>query len=644
VPLHENVPRILLTTQHCPAAVAGVPALATAAAMRVATPASSEAFRSCMEKVPLALRVHLPGSNATAMPTLVRFTGIIDPLSESAGLFVNLARILHSELQAEVCLGFNPMEVLEDYPLKKWTRHVVVSRDATGGPAAIFEHLVTQHTLTVSMVAPPAWLVVADRSQQDLDNLRSVDAVRKAGPSSRPTISATYVLSRLYLEGSATVANSGNAAAGLQMALAPADWPPSTTAEGSGYGCGFADTRVMKSRGFWAMPACPGMLQLQLVAGASNDTFTVEESGASPLEVKSFQPPVLPLQVKVRPGHKEEDLAKKTIGLPRSKRRKAPKAPTAAAVADDALPTIHIFSLASGHLYERLLSIMVHSVRNHTSCPLHFWFVSNFLSPHFKDMVPRLMSSLDQVEFDLVSFKWPSWLRVQTDKQRHIWAYKILFLDVLFGQDVPRIIFLDADLVIRSDVRELWDMDLKGKPYAFTPFCQGTAKAPDGTDVGYKNPDTLGYRYWESGFWASHLFGTGPYHISALFVVDLLEFRRQSVGDQLRSTYNSLTKDPTSLANLDQDLPNFAQHSIPIHSLPQEWLWCESWCSQDTKSQAKAIDLCQNPMTKEPKTDMARRVISEWEGYNLRTLALQSGILEGQTVLSSVPKSSKDEL
>jgi UDP-glucose:glycoprotein glucosyltransferase len=36
-------------------------------------------------------------------------------------------------------------------------------------------------------------------------------------------------------------------------------------------------------------------------------------------------------------------------------------------------------------------------------------------------------------------------------------------------------------------------------------------------------------------------------------------------------------QDPNSLSNLDQDLPNFAQHDIPIHSLPAEWLWCETW-------------------------------------------------------------------
>ena len=101
-----------------------------------------------------------------------------------------------------------------------------------------------------------------------------------------------------------------------------------------------------------------------------------------------------------------------------------------------------------------------------------------------------------------------------------------------------------------------------------------------------------------------------PYHISALYVVDLQKFRKDLVGDILRSQYQQLSADPNSLSNLDQDLPNYAQHEVPIFSLPQEWLWCESWCSLETKSQAKTIDLCNNPQHKEPKLSMAKRIIS----------------------------------
>ena len=115
--------------------------------------------------------------------------------------------------------------------------------------------------------------------------------------------------------------------------------------------------------------------------------------------------------------------------------------------------------------------------------------------------------------------------------------------------------------------------------------------------------------YFSQGFWANHLRGK-PYHISALYVVDLERFRRETVGDKLRAHYQQLSADPNSLANLDQDLPNYCQHDVKIFSLPQKWLWCESWCSDETKAEAMTIDLCNNPEHKEAKISMAKRIIS----------------------------------
>lgn len=259
--------------------------------------------------------------------------------------------------------------------------------------------------------------------------------------------------------------------------------------------------------------------------------------------------------------------------------------------------TIHIFSVASGHLYERFLKIMMLSVRRNTKNPLKFWFIKNWLSPRFKDFLPHIAAEYG-FEYELVTYKWPTWLHKQTEKQRIIWAYKLLFLDVLFPLTLNKVIFVDADQVVRADMKELWHMDLKGAPYAYTPFCDN-------------NKEMEGYRFWKQGFWQSHLAGK-PYHISALYVVDLARFRRTAAGDQLRVIYEQLSKDPNSLANLDQDLPNYAQHQVPIFSLPQQWLWCESWCGNQTKSAAKTIDLCNNPMTKEPKLKGAARIVKEW--------------------------------
>lgn len=54
---------------------------------------------------------------------------------------------------------------------------------------------------------------------------------------------------------------------------------------------------------------------------------------------------------------------------------------------------INIFSVASGHLYERFLSIMILSVIKNTDSRVKFWFIENFLSPSFKVSFITLFSA-----------------------------------------------------------------------------------------------------------------------------------------------------------------------------------------------------------------------------------------------------------
>ena len=117
-------------------------------------------------------------------------------------------------------------------------------------------------------------------------------------------------------------------------------------------------------------------------------------------------------------------------------------------------------------------------------------------------------------DFELVQYQWPTWLHKQTNKQRIIWGYKILFLDVMFPINLRKIIYIDADQVVNSDVSELWDLKMsRSAAVAMTPFCSVDP-----------NEETKGFRFWATGYWAN-LLGKRPYHISALFVVDLRLFR-----------------------------------------------------------------------------------------------------------------------
>lgn len=279
-------------------------------------------------------------------------------------------------------------------------------------------------------------------------------------------------------------------------------------------------------------------------------------------------------------------------------------------VTKDENDVINIFSLASGHLYERFFRIMMVSVRRHTNAKLRFWALKNYASPAFKNSA-KLMEEKYNIEINFVQYKWPMWLRRQREKQRTMWGYKILFLDVLFPLNLEKIIFVDADQIVKTDLRELRDLDLEGNPYGYTPFCNDK-----------KEMD--GFRFWKQGYWKNHL-GHRRYHISAIYVVDLNKFRQIAAGDRLRGQYQGLSSDPNSLANLDQDLPNNMIHQVGIKSLPQEWLWCETWCSLKTKDKAKTIDLCNNPLTKEPKLEAAVRIVPEWEEIDNEIKAVLEG-------------------
>jgi UDP-glucose:glycoprotein glucosyltransferase len=179
-----------------------------------------------------------------------------------------------------------------------------------------------------------------------------------------------------------------------------------------------------------------------------------------------------------------------------------------------------------------------------------------------------------------------------------MWGNKILFLDVLFPLDLERVIYIDSDQIIRTDLIELMQMDFGNAPYAFTPFCESRV-------------ETEPFRFWKTGYWKL-ILGRRHYHISALFAIDLIKFRQMAAGDKLRNHYQLFATDAGSLANLDQDLPNALQDQVPIYSLPQNWLWCETWCSDETMSKAKTIDLCNNPLTKVPKLEIARARVTEW--------------------------------
>jgi len=422
-------------------------------------------------------------------------------------------------------------------------------------------------------------------------------------------------LGSILLEGHCFESGTGNPPRGLQLNLGTKTNPNIT------------DTIVMANLGYFQLKADPGAWYLNLRDGRSRQIYEIlshENTDAAdggvdiPVLMNSFSSRIVKLKVVKKPEMKHEELLPTDNGGQSSGIWSSITSTFSTNEEKENNEGLNIFCLATGHLYERLLKIMMLSVLKHTKSPVKFWILKNFMSPNLKDFIPEYAEKYG-FEYEYVQYKWPRWLNQQSEKQRTIWGYKILFLDVLFPLNLKKIIFVDTDQIVRTDLIELRDLDLGGAPYGYTPFCDS-------------NKDMEGFRFWKQGYWRNHLSGR-KYHISAIYVVDLVKFRQIAAGDRLRGQYQALSQDPNSLSNLDQDLPNNMIHQVPIKSLPQEWLWCETWCSMDELKHAKSIDLCNNPLTKEPKLSAARRLIPEWTEYDEEMNQL------GQTITKSKVKS-----
>jgi UDP-glucose:glycoprotein glucosyltransferase len=540
----------------------------------------------------------------------IQIVAAIDPASEVVQAWIPILKTLSEMHGVDLKIFMNPRERVLELSIKRFYRQVLDSApvfDESGAlrrPQATFAGIPEEALLNLGMDVPASWLVAPKECSYDLDN------IKLSSVPQNQDVDAIYELENILIEGHSREVATNSPPRGVQLLLGTEKEPH------------FADTIIMANLGYFQFKANPGYWHISLMPGRSSKIFDIDSvgnQGYSPrpgdlttsLALKSFQGATIYPRLSRKPGMETEDVlesgAKPGSAMDYLNRGAsfASSALNSVGLSKQASSSgnadINIFSVASGHLYERMLNIMILSVMKHTRHTVKFWFIEQFLSPSFKSSLPHLATHYN-FDYEMVTYKWPHWLRRQKEKQREIWGYKILFLDVLFPLNLDKVIFVDADQIVRTDMMELNRVDLHGAPYGFTPMCDSRTEME-------------GFRFWKQGYWRNYLQGK-PYHISALYVVDLKKFRELAAGDRLRQQYHALSADPASLSNLDQDLPNHMQHNLPIFSLPQEWLWCETWCADAELGRAKTIDLCNNPLTKEPKLERARRQVPEWVEYD----------------------------
>ena len=383
---------------------------------------------------------------------------VLDPASRDGQRVLSIISALRQSVNLDLIVHFNCKLQLSEIPLKSFYRYVYeVNPDKQ--PSALFHHVPETPILTLGMVTPESWMVEAVNSIYDLDNIHLTDV--PVG------VSANFELQYLLIEGQC-FDETQSYPRGLQLIL------------GTNKTKNLFDTIVMANLGYFQLKAYPGVWHLNLREGRSEDIYTIASHDNTDSSTRTSQPVIVAIRsfdarwVKVyvgrKPGKENEKLLEDSsddsqmgsgsIWDSFSFGGATPPATKSDDTTDD---TINIFSVASGHLYERLLRIMMLSVLKNTKKPVKFWFLKNFLSPICTSFLPYYAQKYN-FTYELVQYKWPKWLTVYpTEKQRVIWGYKILFLDVLFPLDLKKVIFVDADQVVRADLAELRDLDLHGR-------------------------------------------------------------------------------------------------------------------------------------------------------------------------------------
>jgi UDP-glucose:glycoprotein glucosyltransferase len=449
------------------------------------------------EKAPESLKLHVPCM--PSLPCPFRIFTVLDPLSEEAQHSPAVLKVLHEELNAEINIILAPRPLVAS-PLVQYYRVAQAAAAPPGGLGALGQWNSTLHGVRFSLPrrpglllstllhTPDAWMCSAvDSGEADLDSLRA----DKDG-----VVRARYALEAMFIEGWAlnvSMRSEGYPAAGKHLALVPAgNMEKHEGMAGSG-------SVVVKS-GYFQLRIPPGIYDL--VSQGNDAGRIIFPKGQIALTELAGRGSSLRVHV----ASHDASTPSESVASSSASHVTTTSADYEGAGGDRSKcnETIHVFSVASGHRYERLLRIMMLSVRKHTDCPLHFWLIENFLSPHFRRLLPALAAKVG-FAVSRVTYKWPAWVRTQTEKQRVIWAYKILFLDVLFPLQVQRILFIDADQIVRANVKELWDIDLKGRVYGFVPFCGsgpkegwfGTGNTGDAKKSCDTWPSLLGARFLE---------------------------------------------------------------------------------------------------------------------------------------------------
>ena len=205
----------------------------------------------------------------------------------------------------------------------------------------------------------------------------------------RESLAASFSLDTLLVAGSCTEGGDGGSKKQKPPKRGHAPPPPPCAGLRVALSGGGSDTLVIQKhpldganpfgagaaerRGYLQLKASPGVYNLSLVGDAFElrgaDGAAAAAAAGVPVVAHSFAGVDVPLRVR-------------RLGSHNPLRALADAGWEAGSEGDG--DTVHVFSLASGLLYERFLRIMMRTVLQRTKSRVKFWLLANFLSPTFR--------------------------------------------------------------------------------------------------------------------------------------------------------------------------------------------------------------------------------------------------------------------
>ena len=318
---------------------------------------------------------------------------LIDPVSELAQKWSSILCSLVDIDYVHLTVILNPVTHLSILPINRFYQYLSGGKltfDLSGkldAPTTTFRYITHDDLYTMGVEVPDPWVVMTNESLYDLDNIQ----LSRIGHV--PYLDATYQLKHILINGHATDTSLRTAPRGVQLQL------DDSRSRNDG-------TIIMANLGYFQLKANPGLWRLRIKDGKSNSIFKIDSldingdimkidvDGLISLYMTDFRGITGMLKLSRLPGKEQADvlgdvsashgaLENIRAAIDTVKKKFVPDSDSTTG-SQSQHTVINIFSVASGHLYERFLYIMITSVLRHTKSPVKFWFIENYLSPSFK--------------------------------------------------------------------------------------------------------------------------------------------------------------------------------------------------------------------------------------------------------------------